>query len=203
MAKKLKKNKTWSKLTIILGAVILILLVWSNLFELKINPNKRFLALVNKFKPTPSVKPSLAVDFLSNQVAPKKGYTIKLVWGDVGRKLVEAGGVDLEKYRQNYKDKIYQDLLTYLTEEKKGGITINSQNAYFWVNTLWALGLTQKSDVLDKGIMGTEYKNDIGNFASAGGWTLGAKYAVSLYSSAEIIPLTADQQKLVDKISQG
>lgn len=138
-----------------------------------------------------------------SQVAPAEGYTVPLKWGDTGLKLVQSGGIDLEKYLKNYSDEQYQELLTYLTQNKEEGITITQDNAYFWVNTLWALGLTQNSQVLDEGIMGTEYKDEIGNFASTGGWTLGKKNAVSLYSSSSIIPLTPEQQSLVTEVSRG
>jgi len=124
-------------------------------------------------------------------------------WGDTGKKLVGAGGIDMDKYRRNYSGPEYRELLTYLTENKNTGITITADNAYFWVNTLWALGLTQQSDVLTNGIMGTEYKDEIGNFASTGGWSLGARDAVSLYSSAEIIPLTTQQQARVSAVTRN
>ena len=51
--------------------------------------------------------------------------------------------------------------------------------------------------------MGTEYEDRIGNFASTGGWTLGAKDPTILYNSSEIVLLTKKQQAMVDKISQG
>lgn len=140
---------------------------------------------------------------LAAAVIPEGGYTVDITWGDTGKKLVQAGGVDMEKYRENYSDPKYQDLLGYLTGPKDAGITITRDNAYFWVNTLWALGLTQKSDVLEEGIMGTQYKDELGNFASTGGWTLGTKDAVTLYSSTPIIALSKDQQALVTKISEG
>jgi len=143
------------------------------------------------------------VNYFTAQVIPSAGYTVNVDWGDTGIKLVEAGGIDMDKYRENYSDPQSAELLSYLTENKQEGITINQQNAYFWVNTLWALGLTQQSDVLTKGIMGTEYKDRVGGFASTGGWTLGSKDAVSLYSSTSIIALTQEQQDLVARVSEN
>jgi len=37
-------------------------------------------------------------------------------------------------------------------------------------------------------------KTQIGNFASTGGWTIGAKKPTELYASTLIIPLTEEQQ---------
>ncbi len=186
-----------------LGGIAVLLALVGYLFDFKITPNKKFLTMSGRSKSTPLPLASPTAGFLASEVVPEKGYKVPIVWGDTGKKLVAAGGIDMTKYRKNYSDSQYRELLTYLTDEKNEGITLNSANSYFWVNTLWALGLTQKSDVLEKGVMGTQYKDDIGNFASTGGWTLGSKDSVKLFSSANIIPLTSEQQNLVSKISQG
>lgn len=191
------------KKVIIVGIVILFLLNFVGLFEIRITPNKRLQSVIGKLYPSPTPIPKPTVKTLSAKVIPGKGYQLNIKWGDIGKKLIETGAIDMNKYKDNYGDEYYQDLLTYLTETKKEGIRLDEKNAYFWVNTLWALGLTQKSDVLDNGVMGKEYGDQIGNFASTGGWTLGAKDAVSLYSSSEIVTLSKDQQKLIEKISSG
>lgn len=197
-------KKQTKKLSIItLAALALVLAVWGFLFDVKLEPSSRVGRLIGLLRPTPTPVPLPNVEFLSQQVIPKEGFTVNVKWADTGVKLVNAGGIDMGKYEKNYAEPRYKELLSYLTEAKDKGMTINQENAYFWVNTLWALGLTQKSDVLDKGVMGTQYKKDLGNFASTGGWTLGAKDAVKLYSSANIIPLTGEQQALVERISAG
>lgn len=50
--------------------------------------------------------------------------------------------------------------------------------------------------------MKTYGKGDVMNFASTGGWNLGAKPTSELYSSAEIIKLSPQQQELVEKIAK-
>lgn len=186
--KKVNKNIAYW-LTI---SALSVLLVWTN-------AKKISTVIFPSLAPTPA--PS--AENLLPQVAPEQGYKVNIKWGDIGQKLVESGAIDIEKYNQNYSDSSYNDLLRYLTESKDDGITVDRENSYFWVNTLWALGLAQKSDVLEKGVMGTDYKDKIGNFASTGGWTLGSKDAVSLYSSEDIIPLTQEQQDKVTKISEN
>jgi len=182
------------KLTAVLLVVLAYLVLIKN-YDIIISP-KKALELAKE-----SVTETLDANTLATKVIPTEGYTVNINWGDTGIKLVEAGGIDMNKYRENYSDPQYTELLNYLTENKNEGITITPQNAYFWVNTLWALGLTQQSDVLTKGIMGTEYKDQVVNFASTGGWTLGTRDAASLYSSSKIIPLTQEQQDLVTKVS--
>ena len=188
---------------IFVGVVVMLLVVWSIFLEVEIRPSQRMLDLVAGDKaegPTPVEE--LTGEVLAEKVVPEAGYTVRLKWGETGKKLVESGAIDLAKYQKNYSDKAGAELMSYLTEDKAEGITINRENAYFWVNTLWALGLAQKSKVLDEGIMGTEYKAELGNFASTAGWTLGAKKGVRLYSSAEIIALSDGEQEMVDKIAQ-
>lgn len=185
------------------GGVAVVVLALFFMFDVQIRPRSTFLSRTDKSDTGAADLVATTAESLVQVVVPEEGYTVNVNWGDTGVKLVEAGGIDLDKYRENYGDEKYRELLAYLTEPQNKGITITRDNAYFWVNTLWALGLTQKSDVLDKGVMGVEYKDKLGNFASTGGWTLGAKDAVSLYSSSEIVPLTEEQQALVVKVSNG
>ena len=170
------------KLIIVVTAAVIVLNVFLYLFDVQV---------------TPRWQTQLSVGALTEKVAPASGYSVDIKWGDVGQKLVEAGAIDLEQYQQIYPD------ISYLTQSKSEGITLNKDTAYFWVNTLWALGLTQKSDVLEKGVMMTQYGDDLGNFASTAGWTLGSKDALELYSSAEIIPLSAEQQAKVAEIASN
>ncbi|HCR81489.1 MAG: hypothetical protein UY13_C0002G0181 [Candidatus Pacebacteria bacterium GW2011_GWB1_47_8] len=199
--KKIFTHQTTKIITILIAAII-VLTGWSYFFEVQLRPSNRLAQLISKTaQSTPTTE--LTAQTLAAQVVPAEGYTVVVNWGDTGQKLVAAGGIDLAKYQQNYDDPQYTQLMTYLTSDNNKSITINKDTAYFWVNTLWALGLTQRSDVLDKGVMGTQYKDRVGNFASTGGWTLGAKDAVKLYSSADIIPLTNEQQVMVDRIAQN
>ena len=185
------------------GSVLLLFAVSSFAFDVDIKPSPKIQALKSILFPTPTPVPTPSVESLADAVIPASGYTVNIKWGDIGKKLVASGAIDLAKYKENYKDPQYQELLKYLTEDQDQGITITQQNSYFWINTLWALGLVQKSDVLDKGVMGTQYKKEVGNFASTGGWTLGAKPATKLYSSAQIIPLTSEQNQMVTKIAEN
>jgi len=140
---------------------------------------------------------------LKAEVLPAAGYTTSITWGDTGKKLIEVGAIDEEQYRQLFNSPTNgMDELDIL----KGGSTkligINENNSQFIVDTLWAFGLTQKSKVLDEGPMknsGTE----LGNFASTGGWTLGKKSAIQLYSSQELVQLNNFQQDLVKKIAES
>src|SRR3989344_6552148 len=136
------------------GSLLLLLAVSSFAFDVNIKPSPKIQALKNILFPTPTPIPTPSVERLADAVIPASGYTVNIKWGDIGKKLVASGAIDLTKYKENYKDPQYQELLKYLTADQDQGITITQQNCYFWINTLWALGLGQKLDVIDKGVMG-------------------------------------------------
>ncbi len=147
--------------------------------------------------------PEELVQVLKKQVLPQAGYRTSLKWKDLGKRLVEVGAIDVKKYEEIFVSEADgQDHMKYLNGNWDENIIINEKNSRFMVNTLWALGLANKSKVLDEGPMKTG-GTETGNFASTGGWTLGAKPAMEIYSSAEIIPLTVKQQELVKKIAEN
>ena len=145
--------------------------------------------------------PEALVKDATAKVLPVSGYQTSLTWGQLGKKLVEVGAIDKQKYLEIYNSNTNgkQDLDIF-SENFDKKIVINENNSRFVVNTLWALGLANKSKVLDQGPMRTG-GNPTKNFASTGGWTLGSKPVMEIYSSQELIPLSSEQQDLVEKIA--
>lgn len=146
--------------------------------------------------------PDELIQILKQEVIPSKGYTTSLKWKNIGKQLVEVGAIDEAKYREIFTDSSNGgNQMKYLNGNWDHNIYINEQNSRFLVNTFWALGLTNKSDVMEE--MKSENSEDIAKFASTGGWSLGGKDAMDLYSSSEIVKLTDEQQQLVKKIAQN
>ncbi len=140
------------------------------------------------------------------QVNPQEGYALPLGFGNLGPQLLAAGAIDYDRFVQ-----LYERAGKPLTEAQRAvlngrvddPIVIDKQNAYFLLNFFWALGLTNQNAILTEGPM-TKYGEDqIGRFASTGGWTVGAKPATELYSSAPIVPLTPAQQARLERVAQG
>ena len=138
---------------------------------------------------------------LEDQVIPQGGVEMPVVWGDLGPRLVSLGVIDLPKFKQAVNLTPEQEQI--LTKGSDAKIKIDRTNVQFIVDTLWALGLAQKSLVYDQGPMGTTSKKDAANFASTGGWTLANGSAMDYYNGSDMIPLTLDQQKRVAEISQN
>src|SRR3989344_2399543 len=113
---------------------------------------------INNFqKESLASKSSLGIDLnkLQEKVMPQKGYDFKIQWGDLGKKMVEDGVIDEVKLANAVagSDKLPADLKKYLDGSDQKRITVNQENAQFWVDVLWGLGLANKNEILEKGPM--------------------------------------------------
>lgn len=141
------------------------------------------------------------IEKLTGQVLPKEGFELSVSWGDFGMQLIKKGVIDPAKFEEAVS--LTDEQKKILTQGSDQKIKIDSSNSQFVVDMLWALGLAQKSIVYDEGPFGKEYKNEQGNFASTGGWTLAKGDAVKYLNKFDLIPLTAEQQKLVGEIAKN
>lgn len=153
----------------------------------------------------PTVQPpasKLHYDDLVEQVAPHSGQSIPAHWGDMGQKLSAVGAIDLDKFEAHYGG-LSEAQHAILLGDDLTQITLNAENIQFWTNMLWALGLTQRSKALDEGPMRqNEAQWPLGNYASTGGWTLGSKPATELYSSARLVALTPEQDRMIYQVAE-
>lgn len=186
--------------------MVLVLLINSTMavgfmeyYIMKKNFNASFIALSKKTK-----NPEELVQILKQEVLPQKGFVLGVTWNDIGVQLLNSGVIDETKYEELFSQDVgARDQMKYLTSESRDHMVINEKNAHFMVNTLWALGLVNKSKVLDEGPIKTYGKGDPMSFASTGGWNLGSKPTSELYSSQKIIELTPEQEGLVKKIASN
>jgi len=143
---------------------------------------------------------------LQEAVLPSEGVELPVTWGDLGKKLVDAGAIDSSKMMALYKDRggFPAEYGKLLKESGNGKIVITQDNAGYLLNLLWALGLANRNPILeDKTEMMNPGYGGAGNFASTGGWTIAKGDAMEHYNMHSLVTLTADQQKLVDKVSRG
>ena len=146
-------------------------------------------------------------DPLFEQTNPAKGFEINAAFGDLGPKMVSMGVIDYDKFKSTY-EKSGQSLPPELDAILKQGsnqkIKITNDNSYFLLNFFWAVGLANKSRILDTGeIMKYGGIKEAGNFASTGGWSLSKGNAMDYFSKGELIPLTKEQEDLVEKVSSN
>lgn len=144
-------------------------------------------------------------DTADNEVFPKEGVVLPVTWEDMGKKLATAGAIDAPRFQRFYKDKgryidEYDQLLNGNTP---GKLKITRENAGFLLNMFWALGLSNKNEILEKGEMADPKYGGAGRFASTGGWTMAEGDAMNHYSRHSFMTLTLEQQELVEKVSKG
>lgn len=138
---------------------------------------------------------------VEEKVIPQKGYSFKIRWGNLGARMVRDGVIDKAKLAKAVAGgtTLPEEYAVYFGETAPDTIVLNQQTARFWVDVLWGLGLANKSKVLTQGEMVKLGKTE--NFASTGGWTLGVKKPMQIYAKYSYIPLTAEQEKIVEEIA--
>lgn len=201
--KKIKSRKSYflGLATGLLLAILILKLV--PLFIVKSQTISYTLPFLKK-QPTPTPDPAKLQEEITKSVFPDK-VNLQVSYGDVIVKMVQYGAIDKEKFFKLYEER------GGLTEAEKGlfdgasnePIIVNQENANLILNLLWPLGIANKTNVLSEGPMGTQYKNKVGNFASTGGWTLGREAGGNLFNKYPILPLTAEEEKIVTEIAQN
>jgi len=142
---------------------------------------------------------------IENAVFPPGGVMLPVVWGDLGKQLIEKGVIDKDAIESLYARRggLNDEAKQLLYEEKNDNLTINEQNAEFLLNLFWAFGLANKNLILEEGPMADQQYGDAGNFASTGGWTLAKGMAMEHYSAHWFITLTKAEQELVERASKN
>ena len=153
---------------------------------------------------SPSASTSSTSDELVAALLPESGVTLDVRWGDLPRRLVQEGVIDLEKFRaaaQGAGSPLTPDQLGLLADGSDEPITFDSSNAYFLLDVLWALGLANDNTVLREGPMAQSGWDQAGGYASTGGWTIGEKPGPEYLAALPLIRLTPEQQAVVKEVA--
>jgi len=163
-----------------------------------------FAALISRTPKSSTVSALQTEDFLA-QTAPIAGVALPVKWEDLGAQMLKSGVIDEKKFRALYAQRsgISPDMERLLTATDNGTITITRENAPTLLNLLWALGLGNKNEILEKGPMMDKQYGGAGKFASTGGWTLAAGDVMNHYSRHPFMTLTPQQQELVARVAKN
>jgi len=140
-----------------------------------------------------------------SEVLPKDGVILPIVWGSIGKEMVERGVVDAEKFESIYAGRggLTDEEKSLLYGENNGNIKITPENAGVILNLTWAFGLSNKNPILEEGPMMDPRYGGAGGFASTGGWSISKGSAMDHYSKYQFVVLTKDQQELVERVSKN
>ncbi len=151
---------------------------------------------------TKILKPSAATLLSSEVLLPF--VELPVVWGNFGAQMVSAGVIDRAKFEAIYAQRGgLTDEEKQILEGETGKLKITQENSGFILNMMWALGLGNKNEILEKGPMMDLRYGGAGNFASTGGWTLAKGSVMEHYSKHSFITLTREQQLLVEEVSKN
>ncbi len=147
----------------------------------------------------------VAVQNLEEEVIPAIGVVLPVGWGNFGKQMIEAGVIDAQKFEAIYLQRggLSEEGKTLLYGESADNLRITPQNSGVILNLLWAFGLGNKNEILEKGEMSNPEYGGAGRFASTGGWTLAKGDAMNHYSRHQFVKLTPEQQSLVEEVSQN
>ena len=136
-------------------------------------------------------------------VLPEEGFQSKIMLGDSVVRLAQNGVIDREKFLAIYENRggLPAELESVLDKTSSRPILLTRQNANYYVNLLWPLGLANyMSSNNESPING----KSLFNFASTGGWNLGKEENGGAYfNKFTIVELTSEQEALVTKIAQN
>jgi hypothetical protein len=145
-----------------------------------------------------------------NVVTPSEGVVLPVAWGNLGKKLVDAGAIDVTKFTNLYiqRGEYSDENERLLTGDNNGKLKITEKNAGYLLNLFWALGLAEDNPILsDKtGMANPNYRGSgrpAEGFASTGGWSMAKGDPMEHYSQHKFFGLNPEQQALVDKVSRG
>ncbi len=142
-------------------------------------------------------------DKIVAKVLPENGFKSKIALGNSAVRLVGLGVIDRQKFEAIYRERggLPPELRDALTKSASEPILLTRENANYYVNFLWPLGLAnymstnQNSPVNGKSLF---------NFASTGGWNLGKeKNGGAYFNKLKIVKLTPEQEALATKIAQN
>ncbi len=142
---------------------------------------------------------------LQEKVIPSQGIELPVKWGDLGKKMIDAGVIDKNKFEELYSQRngLSEADKKMIEAEGNGNIVINQGNSGLILNLLWALGLGNENRVLETGPMVDPQYGGAENFASTGGWTLAKGGIMNHYSKHQFVALTQEQQALVETVAKN
>lgn len=159
---------------------------------------------MKKNLPTPTPDVAKQQEEIAKTVFPDN-VNLGVSYKDAVVKMVQFGAINKDKFIKLYEGRggLSENDKRLFDNPSDDPIVINQENANLILNLLWPLGIANKTNVLSEGPMGTKYKNDVGNFASTGGWTLGKEEGGKLFNRFSIIDLSPSEEALVKEISQN
>lgn len=169
---------------------------------------RRLLKILGAGLAVTALPPSLAAASITapGVVVLPGALDLGVPYGNIGPELIAAGAIEPSAFQDVYRrsgQPLTEHQRRILLEGSDETIVLGQENAYFLLNLLWALGLTNKNHILTHGPMTNGGVERLGGYASTGGWRLGRKSPMELYASTPLIELSAPQQARLSVVADG
>lgn len=130
--------------------------------------------------------------------------TLPVKWGNLGKQMVQYGVIDKNKFESLYAARggLNRREANLLYGDHNGNLKINRQNSRLILNLLWGLGFGNKNQVLNS-LSSPRFGGDPSRFASTGGWTLSNGRMMNHFDKYNLVKLTPQQQKLVERVARN
>ncbi len=155
--------------------------------------------------PSIALKPEITAPEITEKPATPHAVELPASWGDLGEQMITTGVIDQVKFEALYAGRggLTDIEKKFLNGRVDGNILVTQENSNFMLNLFWALGLSNKNIILEKGQMMDPQFGGAGRFASTGGWSLAKGDPMKHYSAHPFITLTKAQQALVGRVSSN
>lgn len=138
-----------------------------------------------------------------SRVTPAKGFQSRIALKDSVLKLVENGVIDRGKFFDLYgmSGPHPEEFATILSEPSDREILLTADNATYYVNLLWPIGLATRMEANAESPVNGD---SLYRFASTGGWTLGREPNGGAYfNKLPIVTLTKTEEARVVGIAKA
>ena len=163
-------------------------------------------ALPGRAAPPDAARRSVDIEKLAENVIPEDGVALPIRWGNLGKRMVEAGVIDTDAFNQLYAGRggLSAQGSAMLGGDHGEPVVIGRENAGELLNLFWALGLGNANPILaDAEEMMNPAYGGAGGFAATGGWTLANGDPLNHYNAHALVSITPEEQSLVERVSEN
>lgn len=135
-------------------------------------------------------------------VNPPEGYSLPIVYGQIGVQLAQAGVIDLPMLQSDMQQKgqAITDLeRKALTQGDPEPIVITLENALYLKDLFWAIGLANQNAILEQDAIQTK----LTSLPSLATWKLSRQPALTFFAKKEFFSLTPEQQSRLEEVAKA
>lgn len=139
---------------------------------------------------------------LADEVLPAGGIELPVSFGDSIHRLVAGGAIAPARLERLYATRggLPEWATMLLAGSSTAPVRFSAETAPVLLTLLWPLGLANRAGFNQRSPLNSP---KVGQFASTGGWTLGARPGGELFNSIGAVRLDAGQEEVVETVARA